>query len=239
MRPRIGITADFATKPNGAVVAQVGTDYTDAIRQAGGQPLVIPFGASADELEELAADLDGLLLTGGPDVAPRHYGEEPRVGLGSVAPERDYLELTLLNAALHLDKPVLGVCRGVQVMNAAFGGTLYQDLPREWPGDLQHAQNAPRDHVAHQVQVVPGTLLATILGSETVYVNTFHHQAVNRLAARCIVNARSGDGLIEGLEHPDYRFVLGVQWHPENLFRKEESALRLFAAFVESASMRP
>lgn len=235
MRPKIGITPNGWGKARGANGAELGADYAEAVAGVGGLPFILPLTNDPELVRELAEGLDGLLLSGGPDVDPGRYGEEPRPGLGEVAPLRDALEFMLLDRMLAADKPVFGICRGVQVMNAFFGGTLYQDLERERDGVLQHSQSAPRDHLAHRVELVSGTRLARIVGAGEIPVNTFHHQAVNQLAPGCVANAFARDGVLEGLEHPGYRFALGVQWHPENFWRNEPSSRSLFSALVQAA----
>lgn len=235
MRPKIGITPNGWGKTRGAKGSELGADYAEAVAGVGGLPFILPLTNDPDLVAEWAEGLDGLLLSGGPDVDPGRYGEEPRQGLGEIAPLRDAMEFLLLDRMLAADKPVFGICRGVQVMNAFFGGTLYQDLERERDGALQHSQSAPRDHLAHRVELVAGTLLERIVGAPEIPVNTFHHQAVSRLAPGCVANAFARDGVVEGLEHPGYRFALGVQWHPENFWRKEISSRRLFAALVQAS----
>ncbi len=236
MRPVIGISGNLTIDQNGRSGLFLGVDYYEAIHAVGGIPAALTFGGEPDALAELALRIDGLLLSGGDDVNPHVFGEEPRLGLGSVTPARDALEVELFRRMRELHKPVFGICRGIQLMNAAMGGTLYQDLVREWPGKLQHAQKGPRQHAGHAVQVDPGTRLRGILSADQVFVNTFHHQAVRDLAPGCVVTARSQDGLTEAIELSGDDFVLGVQWHPENLWRTMAEHRRLFAAFVDAAA---
>lgn len=238
MRPLIGISANEEGASKGRQGLYIGADYTDGIYDAGGLAWVLPFTTQPEMIADIADRLDGLLLTGGVDVDPRYFGEEPRIGLGEISPVRDEMESLLLRAVLDRNKPVLGICRGIQVMNAVLGGTLYQDLPREWSAKLQHAQQAPRQHMAHVVAVVPNTRLADIYGEQQVPVNTFHHQAVHHLAPGFVACAHSRDGLIEAMERPGADFVLGVQWHPENLWRIHSGHRRLFGAFIEAARAR-
>ncbi|MCY0876275.1 MAG: gamma-glutamyl-gamma-aminobutyrate hydrolase family protein [Firmicutes bacterium] len=238
MRPLIGISGNEEGAAKGRSGLYIGADYTDGIYAAGGLSSVVAFTMEEDIIRELADRLDGLLLTGGVDVDPRYFGQEPHIGLGEISPVRDAMEAKLLQAMLERHKPVLGICRGVQVMNAVLGGTLYQDLPREWSGRLQHAQQAPRQHMAHVVDLVANTRLAAIYGDEVVPVNTFHHQAVDQVAPGFAACAHSRDGLIEAIERPGADFVLGVQWHPENLWRTHAGHRRLFDAFVQAARTR-
>lgn len=236
MKPRIGLSVNYEEKGTGKVGAYLGADYTDGIYAAGGLPFVLPLTDERAWIEELADELDGLLLTGGDDIDPSYFGHEPLLGLGQITPLRDAMEFQLFAAMRARQKPIFGICRGVQVMNAALGGTLYQDLPREYRGTLQHSQKAPRDHMAHAVEIAPGTRLAQIVEVAMLPVNTYHHQAVRDLAPGCVATAHSRDGLIEAIECPTDRFTLGVQWHPENLWRKNSSHFRLFTAFTEAAA---
>jgi len=238
MRPRIGITGNEDGAAKGRPGLTIGADYTEGVYEAGGLAFVVAFTKDSSIIDDLADSLDGLLLTGGVDIDPGYFGEEPHIGLGEISPLRDALESALLQAMLAQHKPVLGICRGVQIMNAVLGGTLYQDLPREWTGRLQHAQQAPRQHMAHVVDVVPDTRLAEIYLEPVVSVNTFHHQAVSLVAPGFIASAHSRDGLVEAIERPGPAFVLGVQWHPENLWRTHAGHRRLFAAFIDAARTR-
>lgn len=237
MRPRIGVTGNREDNGSGKTGLYIGEGYTDGVYEAGGLPFALPFTDCEEVIDAIAKELDGLLLSGGGDLAPHYFGEEPHLGLGEISPQRDTMETMLFARMLELQKPVLGICRGVQVMNAVLGGTLYQDLPREWKGNLQHAQKAPRGHMAHAVDIQPGTLLHAIYGQSVVQVNTFHHQAVRQLAPGCVASAHSRDGLIEAIERLGAAFVLGVQWHPENLWRNSEAHRRLFTAFVQAAAL--
>jgi putative glutamine amidotransferase len=230
MAPRIGITrcAHLA-------------DYLEAIRRAGGEPHVIDpaSGAPAGVLETI----DGLLLTGGADVDPALYGEAPHPSVERVEAGRDEFELALVRLAVERDLPVLGLCRGVQVMNVAFGGSLVQDVPSQTPGTITHAVADAPITAAHEVWVSKGSRLWQALQErlnedETCEVNSRHHQAVGRVAEGFEVSATAPDGLIEAIERPASRFCLGVQWHPENFWRTGEFRC-LFEAFVAACSPEP
>ncbi len=239
MRPRIGVTVNDEDKSSGRRSGiWLGSDYTDALYETGAIPVVLAFTEDNEILDDMAQQLDGLLLTGGNDVSPIIFGEEPHIGLGEIAPIRDEMEVGLFRRMFSARKAVLGICRGIQVMNAAAGGNLYQDLAREWKGTLQHSQKAPRDYLAHSVLVERDTRLFQIYEHEEVMVNTFHHQAVRKVAPGFRVSAKSRDGLVEAIEHPDHAFMVGVQWHPENLWRRHEAHRRLFATFVNAAANR-
>lgn len=206
------------------------TNYLDALREAGGTPLILTFDLDATEATRLVGLCDGLLFTGGQDVHPSVYGEEDRTGRLIPCPKRDQLEVRVLQAALAADLPVFGICRGIQLINAALGGTLYQDLPTEHPSDILHRQGKPYDVPAHPVRLKGP--LAALLQKDTLSVNTLHHQAVKTLAPGLEAMAWSPDGLVEACYKPDCRFLWAVQWHPEYLFRQDPDSLTLFRHFI-------
>ncbi len=207
-------------------------DYVESVTRAGREPLVL------DPAEDPARSLDrvdALLLTGGLDVDPALYGEAPHATT-EVDPVRDHFEIPLSRAAVARDLPVFAICRGVQVLNVAAGGTLVQDIPSAVTSELAHAIDAPKDHKAHAVRVTPGTRLAASLGASTA-VNSRHHQAVGQVAPSFVVSAVSEDGVVEAIERPASTFCLGVQWHPENFWRTGEFR-GLFGEFVKAAAAR-
>ena len=209
--------------------------YFDGIRQAGGLPIMLPLTDDPQDIMQLAMLCDGFLFTGGHDVSPALYGETPIDASVVCCPGRDAMETYMLHEALRLDKPVLGICRGIQFINAALGGTLYQDLPTQHPSDVAHHQRPPYDRPAHTVSVLPDTPLAQLLGCGQLPVNSYHHQAVRDLAPDLVPMAISSDGLTEALVKPDARFLWAVQWHPEFSFRTDENSRRIFAAFLNAA----
>jgi putative glutamine amidotransferase len=223
-KPKIGIT------PCSRV-----DDYVESVKRAGGEPIVL---VTSDDPAQVLDRLDALLLTGGLDVDPALYGETPHATT-EVDPARDRFEIPLSRAAVARDLPVFAICRGVQVLNVAAGGTLVQDIPSAVATELTHAIDLPKDHLAHPVRVTPGTRLAASLGSaaplETCPVNSRHHQAVGRVAPSFVVSAVSEDGVVEAIERPASAFCVGVQWHPENFWRTGEFA-GLFADFVAAAT---
>jgi putative glutamine amidotransferase len=212
--------------------------YARCVELAGGLPAGLLLTEDEAVLSGLLDRVDGLILTGGPDVAPRRYGQEPRPGLGEVNEPLDAFELASTRLAVAKGLPVLGICRGVQLLAVAFGGDLIQDLPREVQGCLDHAQKLDKAAVHHRVAVEAGTRLAAIVGQETLWVNSKHHQAIKTPPPGFIVSARAGDGVIEALERPGQALVLGVQWHPEGLGHWDQPSLALFQALVESAAER-
>lgn len=235
-RPLIGLTAAVRQDAPGVMRAATKDAYVRALYDAGGLPvLVLP--APADVLRGILERLDGLLLPGGVDVAPAHYGQAPHPSLGEVDAARDELELPLCRWALDTGKPVLGICRGMQVMNVAAGGTLYQDIPAQCPNTANHSPTGqPRDYIAHDVLVEPNTLLAEIVGVAPLPANSWHHQALRDVAAPFVVSARARDGIIEAIDGRGQRFAVGVQFHPEDLYEGEPRLRRLFSAFVAACA---
>jgi putative glutamine amidotransferase len=216
--------------------AYVNSTYLQAVQQAGGVPVALPPQLSPASMRRLTDDLDGLLLTGGGDVDPALFDEAPHATLYDVAPSRDTLETAVLHLALEQGRPVLAVCRGLQVLNVALGGSLYQDVGADPGTQIPHSQKEPRDQPTHKVTVTPGSRLAETLGADELEVNSMHHQAIRRLGRGLTAVAWAPDQLVEGAELDDpARFVLGVQWHPEELVGHSEPARRLFAALVAAA----
>ena len=242
MRPLIGISCSMGqaiysmTQENiPQLQHRLGDSYVKAITQAGGVPILLPNNLDISTVEEIAAGLDGFLLSGGGDVDPAFFGERATAQLGTVTPRRDAFELALAEYVLkQTDKPVLGICRGIQVMNVAMGGTLHIDLPSE--GKLCHSLNMyPRNIRTHDVIITPDTRMAAIMGTDKGRVNSFHHQAICEVAACFTVSAVSTtDNVVEAVEQPGQRFVVGVQWHPEELVEFKE-ARELFRSFVDAA----
>lgn len=240
-RPLIGIPAASLEPPSnpGALYFQFSGNYPAALAAVGAIPVVIPIGLPDEILADLFARLDGLLLAGGVDVAPAEYGETPHPNLGRVDATRDTTELTLARWALAADLPILGICRGIQTLNVAAGGSLYQDVPAQFPDAGRHAytpSESPWEVPTHPVRVAETSRLAHELGVHRLMVNSFHHQAVKQPAVGLIPVAWADDGVVEGLEGPHHRFVIGVQWHPEGMFRTDPVARQLFTAFVAACA---
>lgn len=208
--------------------------YTDAIRCHGGVPLLIPMNTDEETLSEMIRSADGFLFSGGVDLDPALYGEEKLNDTVEVDPVRDALEMTGMRLILKTDKPILGICRGIQSVNVGMGGTLYQDIPSQRPSDICHRQTAPATEPTHKVTVEDGTLLRSLL-KETVMTNSFHHQGVKDPAPGLRVAARAGDGMIEALESTTDRFILLVQWHPEFTHSTDPASDALFSAFIKAA----
>jgi putative glutamine amidotransferase len=217
--------------------------YVNVLTAAGALPWVIPLlEGNEAALRGIHERLDGLFLPGGVDIDPGAYGE-PRTSLcGRVDPARDWAELLLVRWALADKKPVLAVCRGAQLVNVAVGGALYQDVGAQHPDAIKHDHfpigGRRRDELAHEVRLVPGSRLQRLLGVESLAVNSMHHQGISRLAPGLVPVATSPDGLIEGVESGNGQFLIGVQWHPEDLVDVDPRMKRLFDAFVEAAKRR-
>ena len=234
--PLIGITTSV-TVDKVPERAYVNGTYIRAVQAAGGIPLLLTPHFTPEVQAALWQRLDGLILTGGGDIDPARFGEPRHPSVDDVSPARDELELGLTRRAVTDEVPLFAICRGIQVLNVALGGSLVQDLPSEWPNALVHSQKAPRHEPTHPVKVMgEGTRLGRVLGSLEVEVNSMHHQAIKRLGDGLREVAWAPDGVIEGVEMAgDDRFVLGVQWHPEELVGHDQAARNLFAAIVEAA----
>lgn len=213
--------------------------YLDGISQAGGIPVIFPLCADEQEVDRLTAVCAGFLFTGGHDVSPDYYHEEPLESLVVPCRKRDILEAAVFRKALEADKPILGICRGIQFINAALGGTLYQDIPSQHPSDIEHRQQAPYDVPVHSVVIEVDSPLYTWLGVRQIPVNSCHHQAVKTMADGLKAMAVSPDGLTEALYRPDSRFLWAVQWHPEFLYQTDEFSRKIFRAFVGAAEHVP
>lgn len=209
--------------------------YMEGLTQAGAIPVMLPLTADREDLARLIEELDGVLLSGGHDVDPAIYGEEPLPQCGVPCTPRDEMEKILLELALEQDMPVLGICRGIQFLNAALGGTLYQDIPTQRPSDLEHHQTPPYDQPIHRVELKQEGPLARLLEAEALEVNSYHHQGIKTLAPGLEEMARAEDGLIEAVWMPGKRFVWGVQWHPEFSWKTQEASRRILKAFVRAA----
>ena len=205
-------------------------DYMDGIKAAGGVPVVLPIEMSEADADRIVETCDGFLFTGGQDVAPEFYGMKDATGNVVPSPERDKLETLLLTKALKADRSILGICRGLQFINAYLGGTLWQDLPSQHPSDIVHRQGKPYSNPTHKVSLSGD--LQTLLGKDTLEVNTLHHQAIKDLSKDLIPLAESPDGLIEAVKMVGKRFVCAVQWHPEYMFKTDADSLRVFSWFV-------
>ena len=233
-KPVIGITPSHNTENDDISLRPT---YLRAILAAGGVPVVLPLEAGDDDLKMFAHMFDGFLFSGGPDPHPFLFGEETQANCGNASIPRDTMELALLKAVMNVRKPILGICRGAQIINVGLGGTIYQDIPsqteRSFP--IAHKQPFPYPVPSHHVTVLKDSLLAGIAAGQTeLAVNSFHHQAVQTPAPGLTVSAYAPDGIIEAVEMQDYPYLLGVQWHPEHMWPKDRAAANIFKSFVEA-----
>ncbi len=225
MQAVIGISANYDA---GETLYCLREAYVYSVREAGGVPLILPALDDPALIENYLDICDAFILSGGGDIDPFYWGEVPAIGLGEINPLRDSFELMLARRLLLRDMPVLGICRGCQLLSVASGGKLVQDITT----GMCHKQNAPRHYPFHDIVVYEKTLLSGILGSYEIRVNSFHHQAVKEAGVGMRVSALAPDGTIEAIEGIDRKFWLGVQWHPE--FLRDEYSHRLFRALVEA-----
>ena len=234
-QPLIGITGSLIRKKTGSLVCQVGQAYVTSIQKAGGIPMMIPVGIDIQSLDSLLPRLDGILFTGGPDIDPQRFNARTHPKVYGVSPARDTLEFALIQKVLAADKPMLAICRGIQVLNVACGGKLYLDIQDQKPKSLKHDwfPGFPRDKLAHTVSLTPGSQLKEIFGVDEIQVNSLHHQGVSQIGKGLTATAYASDGLVEGLEVNGKAFALGVQWHPESL-PNDQNQKRLFQSFIES-----
>ncbi len=233
-RPRILLTTASSPSHSGLdrIDSLTGLNYCEAIVQAGGLPLLAS-NLQPDLAESFLEGIDGLLLTGGADIDPYFYGQQPHAGLGKVDSERDEFELALYKAAKARNLPVLGVCRGIQLINVAEGGTLHQHLPA-LTNTIQHVQENRGSALAHELRLEPQSKLAKAVGSNKMRSNSFHHQAIDSLGAKLRVSAKTSDGIIEAVEGRSEQFVLAVQWHPEMSFKAHPEQHLPFQIFLEA-----
>ena len=231
--PVIGLTGNF--QDGNCMLAE---GYYQSILKAGGTPFIIPCYDDADALINTLEKLDGILLTGGADINPLFFGEEPVKELHGINPRRDRQELLLTRLAADRQIPILGICRGIQTMNAAFGGPLYQDIHSQMEGTrIKHSQELDRSYASHTVTIEKDTLLHNLFKADTIAVNSFHHQAVKEAAPGFRVCARATDGVIEAMESTEYKSMLGVQWHPECFILKgDECMMPIFHWLIQEAA---
>jgi putative glutamine amidotransferase len=241
--PRIGITTGIVTTTTNDEVRTtytVPSDYIRSVSTAGGLPILLP--PERPHVDAFLDLVDGLVLIGGADIDPARYGDEPHPATAGVNADLDIFEITLLNRAWDRDIPTLCICRGIQVLNVARGGTLIQDLPDQAPSPIGHQQRVlgkKRGAIGHSVQLADGiNPLREIMGGETVEVNTFHHQAIRDVAPGLDVLATAPDGIVEAVHDQSRTFLLGVQWHPEGMAAERAEELALFQELIAKASAR-
>lgn len=230
MRPIIGILSTYSEDTQ--------ADYIKAIEKSGGAPIILSRVENITTLDSIIENLDGIIFTGGSDINPHCYkNDNPQYGLGEVNPERDYCEIPLAKKILNDTKiSVLGICRGMQLLNVVEGGSLYQNIENEVPNSINHwlKDNYPRYYPSHEVTIEKNSRLYSIFDKEKMFVNSFHHQGIKELSSNFIASMRAIDGIIEAIEMPGDRFVVGVQWHPEMMVDIYPVYLNLFKNFIKS-----
>lgn len=249
-RPLIGICANYSTDDKPGIITGLGLpgqewqlladDYVKCIERAGGIPIIIPITEDFSCTTETLGILDGLLFTGGSDIDPQFYNQLPKKGLGAIDPKRDEHEIALAKKVLfEMDMPVLGICRGIQILNVACGGTLYQDLALERPEGFNHTIiEAPKYYPTHKVKIKEQSKIHHIFKSDEIKVNSFNHQGINRLAEEFEATMVAEDGLIEGIEMKGSRFVIAVQWHPEMMVERYPEYMVIFEEFVKGCIIK-
>ncbi len=230
-KPIIGIISDVDVD----FVSSVKNDYVKAIEASGGTPILLPYSKKSETSDSFIELCDGFLFSGGNDIEPIRYGEETKPNCGAIQLNRDDFEFRMFEKMIATDKPILAICRGMQVVNVAFGGTLYQDIPSEISTDIQHRQTEARYEFSHFVKILGDTPLAAFIGENSIRANSFHHQAVKDLGEGLKVMAVAEDGIVEAIYLPSERYLFAFQWHPELLQEKDGASRRVFESFISAA----
>lgn len=229
MTPLIGILPVV----DGEKKSKIENTYIRAVEASGGHVIMLPYTENAESIRRFVDMCDGFIFSGGADIEPCRYGEEKSEKCGETTPYRDAIEFAVFSEAIKTNKPIMGICRGSQLINVALGGTLYQDIPSEIESDLTHKQEHPHSEPAHETGVVSGSLLHQVIGKSRIHINSLHHQAAKKLGAGLVPMAIADDGVIEGTYLPGERLLWGFQWHPEKTFDKSEDSRLIFKKFVE------
>ncbi|GAB3043258.1 gamma-glutamyl-gamma-aminobutyrate hydrolase family protein [Virgibacillus ainsalahensis] len=237
MKPIIGVTSSMEIDESHYSVTN---RNVRAIYEAGGMPMILPYLLDEKDVKQIADEIDGLYATGGYDIDPTMFGEEPHPRLGTIIPKRDSFEIALIKKLLVTDKPVLGVCRGAQTLNIAAGGDMYQDIYSQADGELlQHSQKAPLDHGSHFVYAEEGSLLHQLTGSEKFRVNSLHHQANRNVSSSFRISGKSSDGIVEAVESKEHPFALGLQWHPEAMVVSgDQPSINIYQEFIKACDTK-
>lgn len=238
-KPVIGISGSITIIEGGRFPGYrrtyVNEDYVKSIIQAGGVPLLLPMTTEPEIVQGYIEQVDGLVLSGGHDVSPLAYGEQPQRKLGHTLPERDAFDKLLIEKAVEMNLPMLGICRGLQIMNVTLGGSLYQDLDYIPNCDMKHDQYHDPALATHEITIDKDSRLFKIIGKERIGVNTFHHLAVKEVAKGFKISAKADDGVVEAMEHEDYAYCLGVQWHPEMMAASDNNMKLLFESLIDAS----
>lgn len=238
MKPIIGITT-FKEYKEQREYNSLDCAYINSVTSAGGVPLLLPVINNKEDIKQYLNNIDGLIFSGGEDILPEIYGENPINELRAISTERDFFEIELFKLAYDMDKPILGICRGIQLINVASGGTLYQDIHVQRENALGHyPTKIKRDSLYHFIDIEKGSKLFDIFNEERIMVNSFHHQSVKNVSQSFRITARSYDGIIEAIEAKDKKFVVGVQWHPEALVTNYKEFEKLFGQFIDAAKSK-
>lgn len=227
---RIAVTQNIKGDGSTDILPQ----YKEALECAGAEVVLLPYSNNPDEIIKMVNEADGICLSGGIDIDPKRYFEAKSERCGETEDKRDVFELTVFALASMQDKPILGICRGMQLINVAMGGTLYQDIPTEYISDIAHIQKEGKFEHSHEVNVIKGSPLYNLLGSERIKVNSFHHQAIKNLGEGLEIMAQAADGIIEAVYAPSYRYLQGFQWHPERIYQIDENQALIFQDFINA-----
>ena len=231
MKPIIGLTSQFEYSVS-RKFNKLNYTYIDAVVKGGGVPIILPILKNLDDLDKYLDSVDGIIFTGGEDISPLLFGEDPTKEVDTICYDRDKIELELFKRAYSRGMPILGICRGLQLINVALGGTLYQDINSQLPNSLGHISTYSIEGGYHSIDIINDTILYDILGKEKINVNSQHHQSVKELGKNLRVNALSSDGVIEGIETTTGNFVLGVQFHPEAMIEETKEFINIFEYFI-------
>ena len=232
MRPIIGVLAEIDDK----LSTRVQNSYIRAIEKSGGIPVLIPYVDGGETVEHLVDICDGFFFTGGADIDPKRYGEEPRESIGDVRQYRDEFEFRVFQKVIKTSKPILAICRGAQLVNVALGGTLYQDIPTEVDTKIAHRQSESKFLPPHNVRVIVDTPLYEMTGVEQIKANSFHHQAIKTLGKGLEIMALAEDGIVEAVYLSERQYVRAYQWHPERLFETDLQNRMIFENFIRACT---
>ena len=233
MKPTIGVLAAVSDEKESSVQ----NPYIKAVEQCGGIPVLLPYVEQDGTLDRYARLCDGFFFAGGFDIAPQRYGEEPKKNCGALQRYRDEMDFKMFEKAFSTAKPILGICRGAQLINVALGGTLHQDIPSEIKTDIMHRQTEPTFSYSHAVRILENTPLHSLILQDHMKANSFHHQAIKRLGEGLVPMAVADDGILEAAYLPGKRYLRAYQWHPERLFEMCEYNKRIFVDFISACSM--